>query len=66
MQSIGELDVLKEYVQESVHPDYSLVYTIPKGIGYHHGKLPDHIRLTMEAAFSKQLIEVLPKLAIML
>jgi len=59
LQSTGELDELKEYVQESVHPDYSLVYTIPKGIGYHHGKLPDHIRLTMEAAFSKQLIKTL-------
>lgn len=59
LQSTYELNELKKYVQESVHPDYSLAYTIPKGVGYHHGKLPDHIRLTMEAAFSKQIIKTL-------
>lgn len=59
LQNTDELNELKKYVQESVHPDYSLAYTIPKGVGYHHGKLPDHIRLTMEAAFSKQIIKTL-------
>lgn len=59
LQSTAELNDLQEYVKESVHPDYSLAYTIPKGIGYHHGKLPDHIRLAIEAAFSKQLIKTL-------
>jgi len=59
IQNADELKELRKYVQNSVHPNYSLADMIPKGIGYHHGKLPDHIRLTMEAAFSKQLIKIL-------
>ncbi|MDO8725919.1 MAG: DEAD/DEAH box helicase, partial [Candidatus Methanoperedens sp.] len=50
---------LIDYITDSVHPNYSLNYTIPKGIAYHHGKMPDHIRMVIEYAFSKRIIQTL-------
>lgn len=54
-----KLNGLTNYIKDSVHPNYALSNTIQKGIGYHHGKMPDHIRMVMEYAFSKRMIHTL-------
>lgn len=38
------------YYQSSIHPKYSMCDTLAKGIAYHHGKLPHHVRRTIEIA----------------
>ncbi|MBO9564435.1 MAG: DEAD/DEAH box helicase [Niastella sp.] len=43
-----ELDSLATFIGQTVHPSYPLVETIKKGIAYHHGKLPFHVRLLVE------------------
>lgn len=45
-----DLDDLAEFIADTVHPDYNLVESIKKGITYHHGKLPFHVRLLVEDA----------------
>ena len=47
---------LINYYTESVHPQYSLCKTLENNIAYHHGKLPAHVRRTIEKATSKKLI----------
>lgn len=42
------LDDLGEYIADTVHPDYGLVEAVRKGITYHHGKLPAHVRPVIE------------------
>ncbi len=54
-----ELKGLVEYIAESVHENYSLIECVEKGIGYHHGKMPSHIRIIIEKAFSKLLLKTL-------
>ena len=44
---------LVEYYKETIHPQYSLCQTIPNGVAYHHGKLPMHVRSTLESAISE-------------
>lgn len=41
---------LIEYYKTTIHPNYSMCKTLKKGIAYHHGKLPDHVRRTIENA----------------
>lgn len=41
------------YYCETVHPRYSLCETISHGVAYHHGKLPLHVRRTLETAISE-------------
>lgn len=48
---------LIKYIEETVHVDYDLCKTIPKGIAYHHGKVPTHIRSVLEKAIKDKLIE---------
>jgi superfamily II DNA/RNA helicase len=45
-----ELDGLAQFIGTTVHPQYALVESIKKGIAYHHGKLPFHVRLLVEDA----------------
>ena len=44
---------LVDYYKETIHPQYSLCQTIPNGVAYHHGKLPMHVRSTLESAISE-------------
>ncbi len=48
----GDHDIqeLVEYYKCSIHPQYSMCKTLVRGIAYHHGKLPDHVRRTIEKA----------------
>lgn len=50
---------LAEYTAETVHPNYSLVKCLGAGTAYHHGKMPHHIRSSVERAFSNSEIRVL-------
>ncbi|WP_168210684.1 DEAD/DEAH box helicase [Persicimonas caeni] len=43
---------LRAYIAETVHPNYSLAKTVESRIGYHHGKMPRHVRMAVEDAFS--------------
>lgn len=50
---------LIEYYRGTIHDNYSLCQTLGKGIAYHHGKLPMHVRRTLEKAIvSKQINNV--------
>lgn len=51
--------VLKELIQyyrESVHHNYSICSTLEEGVAYHHGKLPLHVRRTLEKAIAEKRI----------
>lgn len=50
------LNELAKYYANTVHANYSLCSTLPHGIAYHHGKLPTHVRRTMELAIKNGLI----------
>lgn len=41
---------LIEYYENTVNPNYSLCQTLKNGICYHHGKMPAHVRRTLERA----------------
>lgn len=47
---------LVEYLSETVHPKYELCNTLRRGVAYHHGKLPHHVRRVLEKAISEKLI----------
>lgn len=51
-----EINDLIMYYKETVHPDYSMCNTLNKGVAYHHGKLPDHVRRTVEKAIHNKWI----------
>lgn len=55
----NELTELAKYISDSVHENYSLVECIKKGIGYHHGKMPSHVRVIIEKAFSRLLLKTI-------
>lgn len=50
---------LSSYVAESVHPNYDLVRCLKVGIGFHTGKVPPHIRMVCEMAYSEGIISTL-------
>ena len=45
---------LVEYYRNSVSENYSLCETLMKGVAYHHGKLPMHVRRTLEVAITNK------------
>lgn len=47
---IPEIADLIDYYRTTIHPNYSMCQTLAKGVAYHHGKLPDHVRRTIENA----------------
>lgn len=40
-------------IAEYIHPQYSLIQCLKRGVIYHHGSVPDSIRLFIEHLFSK-------------
>jgi hypothetical protein len=55
--SVGDqVSSLSQYVAETVHDEYALVRTLPKGIAFHHGKMPQHVRSAVEYAFARQYV----------
>lgn len=47
---------LVEYYRNSVSENYSLCETLKKGVAYHHGKLPLHVRRTLEIAIANKYV----------
>lgn len=45
---------LIEYYSKTVHEKYSLCQTLQSGVAYHHGKLPMHVRRTLEKAIAEK------------
>lgn len=43
---------LADYISESVHVKYDLVRCVEEGVGFHSGRVPPHIRLACEMAYS--------------
>lgn len=41
---------LIQYYKDTIHENYTLCKTLGNGIAYHHGKLPMHVRRTLEKA----------------
>ncbi|MBL7730022.1 MAG: DEAD/DEAH box helicase [Chitinophagaceae bacterium] len=48
------MDSIKSFVENSVHPKYSLVQALDKGVAYHHSKMPAHIRTLVEKLFGQR------------
>ncbi len=53
------IDSLLEYVSETVHPQYALSQCLRAGVAFHHGKMPHHVRSSVERAFIEQDIRIL-------
>ena len=47
---------LIEYYKNTIHKKYTMCDTLAKGIAYHHGKLPMHVRRTLENAITEKRI----------
>ncbi len=45
---------LIKYLSETVHPNYALCKVLSNGVAYHHGKLPAHVRRTLERAIKQK------------
>ena len=52
----SKVQELIEYYRTSIHPEYSMCGTLCNGVAYHHGKLPDHVRRTIEKAIHNKWI----------
>ena len=51
-----KLSELIDYYKDTVHPSYAMCDTLRKSMAYHHGKLPDHVRRTIEKAIHNKWI----------
>ena len=47
---------LVDYYSSTIRSNYALCKTLLKGVAYHHGKLPMHVRRTLEKAISDKKI----------
>lgn len=48
---------LIDYYCETVNKNYAMCKTLANGVGYHHGKLPMHVRRTLEKAISDKKVQ---------
>lgn len=49
-----KIDEISATISDFIHPDYNLINCIKKGIVYHHGGMPEIIRLYVEDIFTKK------------
>lgn len=49
-QNKNENGELIKYYSDTIHENYAMCKTLRHGIAYHHGKLPMHVRRTLEKA----------------
>lgn len=52
----SKLESLVAYIRDTVHPLYDLADAVEKGVAFHHGKMPMHIRRAVEHATHEKLI----------
>lgn len=55
-ESKGPLEDLINYYADTINANYAMCTTLKSGVGYHHGKLPMHVRRTLEKAISEKKI----------
>lgn len=48
-----EIQKVQESLKGFLHKDYNLIKTIKNGVVYHHGGMPENVRLYVESSFSK-------------
>lgn len=48
----NKLDIACKNISDYIHPNYKLIKAIQKGILYHHGSMPDPIRIYVETLYS--------------
>ena len=53
------LSELIAYYKETIHSKYSMCDTLEKSVAYHHGKLPDHVRRTLEIAIRNKWVSTI-------
>jgi len=53
------LNELAGFISATVHPMFTMVDTIKKGVAYHHGKLPFHVRVLIEDGIRKKNIKII-------
>lgn len=53
------LNELARFISATVHPMFTMVETIKKGVAYHHGKLPFHVRILIEDGIRKKKIQTI-------
>lgn len=53
------LNGLASFISATVHPKFTMVETIQKGVAYHHGKLPFHVRVLIEDGIRKKNIKTI-------
>lgn len=53
----GSVKELIQYYQTTIRDNYSLCQTLSKGVAYHHGKLPMHVRRTIEKAIADKSVK---------
>lgn len=63
LPSVESVDIdnlsLVRFIAETVHPDYSLIAAVEKKVGFHHGKVPQHIRNLIEKSFAKKYLHTI-------
>lgn len=57
--STDYLNSLSDFISNTIHPKFTLVDTIKKGVAYHHGKLPFHVRLLIEDGIKQKEIKTI-------
>lgn len=53
IQITDEIKKVQKALKEFLHNDYNLIKTLNNGVVYHHGGMPENVRLYVENAFSK-------------
>jgi len=55
----GRISGIQNFIESTVHPMYSLIQSVEKGVAFHHGKMPNHIRSLVEKLFSLKLLNTI-------
>lgn len=56
VETDARLTSLIKYIGETVHVSYHLCDSLRSEVGYHHGKLPHHVRFVIERAIQDKLV----------
>jgi hypothetical protein len=54
IEATATINKIVDSISEFIHPSYNLIECIRKGVVFHHGGIPDIVRLYVEEIFSKQ------------
>lgn len=53
IEANDEIEKVQKALKDFLHQDYNLIETIKNGVVYHHGGMPENVRLYVENAFSQ-------------